>query len=222
MDCSLPGSSVHGILHKNTGVGCHPLHQGIFPTKGSNPGLLHCRQILYHLSHQEALRVPGGKWTLMMLSSHARHVARVYYPIMSPQLLRKGCNGLAKKPPVLFSLWMAQSQRVFWDGLPATDLCAREDVGTMVLDLTWELTVEPGPIWRTEHVLTHPFLVATLSGRVYYAHLDGETEAQRGSLICPRPHSLVDDRDRKSSTESVSLTLWLYFTQWPWTVGTII
>ena len=26
--------------------------QGIFPTQGSNPGLLHCRQILYHLSHQ--------------------------------------------------------------------------------------------------------------------------------------------------------------------------
>ena len=36
---------------KNTGVGCHALLQGIFPTQGSNPGLLHCRQILYHLSH---------------------------------------------------------------------------------------------------------------------------------------------------------------------------
>ena len=32
--------------------GCHSLLQGIFPTQGSNPGLLHCRQILYHLSHQ--------------------------------------------------------------------------------------------------------------------------------------------------------------------------
>ena len=28
--------------------------QEIFPTQGSNPGLLHCRQILYHLSHQES------------------------------------------------------------------------------------------------------------------------------------------------------------------------
>ena len=37
---------------KNTGVGCHSLLQGIFPTQGSNLGLLHCRQILYHLSHQ--------------------------------------------------------------------------------------------------------------------------------------------------------------------------
>ena len=32
---------------KNTGVGCHFLLQSIFPTQGSNPGLLHCRQILY-------------------------------------------------------------------------------------------------------------------------------------------------------------------------------
>ena len=31
--------------------GCHFLLQGIFLTQGSNPGLLHCRQILYHLSH---------------------------------------------------------------------------------------------------------------------------------------------------------------------------
>ena len=46
MDCSLPGSSVHGdSLGKNTGVGCHVFLQGIFPTQGSNPGLLHCRQI---------------------------------------------------------------------------------------------------------------------------------------------------------------------------------
>ena len=37
---------------KNTGVGCDSLLQGNFPTQGLNPGLLHCRQILYYLSHQ--------------------------------------------------------------------------------------------------------------------------------------------------------------------------
>ena len=36
---------------KNTGVGCHVLLQGIFPTQESNPHLLHCKQILYPLSH---------------------------------------------------------------------------------------------------------------------------------------------------------------------------
>ena len=37
---------------KNTGVGCHFLLQGIFPAQTLNLGLLHCRQILYHLGHQ--------------------------------------------------------------------------------------------------------------------------------------------------------------------------
>ena len=35
-----------------SGVGWHSLLQRIFLTQGLNPGLLHCRQILYHLSHQ--------------------------------------------------------------------------------------------------------------------------------------------------------------------------
>ena len=53
MDCSTLGSSVHADSPgKNTGVGCHAFLQGIFPTQGSNPGLSHCRQILYCLSHQ--------------------------------------------------------------------------------------------------------------------------------------------------------------------------
>ena len=41
-----------GFPGKNTGMGCHFLLQGIFLTQGSNPGLPHCRQILYHLRHQ--------------------------------------------------------------------------------------------------------------------------------------------------------------------------
>ena len=54
-DCSPAGSSIHGIFPgKNTGVGCHFLFQGIFLTQGSNLGLLHCRQTLYHLNHSEA------------------------------------------------------------------------------------------------------------------------------------------------------------------------
>ena len=40
---------------KNTGVDCHFLLQGIFPTQGSNLGPLHCRQTLYPLSHQGSL-----------------------------------------------------------------------------------------------------------------------------------------------------------------------
>ena len=55
---SLPGASVHvDSPGKNTGVGCWVLLQEIFPTQGSNPGLPHCRQILYQLSHQGSPRI---------------------------------------------------------------------------------------------------------------------------------------------------------------------
>ena len=59
MDCQLPSSSADSpwsFSGKNTGVGCHFLLQGIFPTQGSNPGLPPCGQTLYHLSHRAALK----------------------------------------------------------------------------------------------------------------------------------------------------------------------
>ena len=52
MDCSWPGSSVHwDSPGKNTGVGCHFLLQGIFPTQGSNPHLLYWQADSLPLSH---------------------------------------------------------------------------------------------------------------------------------------------------------------------------
>ena len=48
MDCSPPGSFIHGDSPgKSTGVVCQALFQGICTTQGSNPGLPPCRQILY-------------------------------------------------------------------------------------------------------------------------------------------------------------------------------
>ena len=55
MSCSPAGSSIHGDSPgKNIGVGCHALLQVISPTQGWNPGLLRCRQILYHCATKEA------------------------------------------------------------------------------------------------------------------------------------------------------------------------
>ena len=52
MDCSLPGSSVHGDSPgKNTGVGCQALLQGIFPTQELNQDLLHCRWMSTQPAH---------------------------------------------------------------------------------------------------------------------------------------------------------------------------
>ena len=53
MDCSLPGSSIHGIFQARVlEWGAIAFSRGIFPTQGLNPGLLHCRRTLYPLSHQ--------------------------------------------------------------------------------------------------------------------------------------------------------------------------
>ena len=47
---------------KNTGVGCYSLFQGISPTQGSNLSLLHCRQILHHLSQQGSPNNIYSQW----------------------------------------------------------------------------------------------------------------------------------------------------------------
>ena len=49
----------------NTGVGCHFLLQGIFPTQGSNPCLLHCRRILYCLIHRGSPCIDHNDWYLI-------------------------------------------------------------------------------------------------------------------------------------------------------------
>ena len=54
---------------RNTGVGSRFLLQGVFPTQGSNSGLSHCRQILYHMSHQGSpvhilVRVKQKTWAI--------------------------------------------------------------------------------------------------------------------------------------------------------------
>ena len=72
-NCSLPGSFVQGNTPgKNTRVGCHALPQGILPTQGLNPGLPHCRWILYWLSHQ-------GSPLVVLLLSYFTHSLVLYH-----------------------------------------------------------------------------------------------------------------------------------------------
>ena len=59
-------------LGQNTQVGSHSILQGIFPTQGSNPGLPHCRQTLYQLSHKGSPRIlewvayPFSRWSSLL------------------------------------------------------------------------------------------------------------------------------------------------------------
>ena len=54
-------------LGQNTGVSTLPLLQGIFPTRGSNPGFPHCRRILYQLTHKGSSRLL--EWVACLFSS---------------------------------------------------------------------------------------------------------------------------------------------------------
>ena len=56
--CSDFGTQENSSPGQNTGVGSLSLLQGIFPTQGSNPGLPHCGQILYQLSHKGSPNCP--------------------------------------------------------------------------------------------------------------------------------------------------------------------
>ena len=68
---------------RNAGVGCHFLLQ-IFPTKGGNPGLLHCRQILYCLSHQRSpIFIGHCYFHLFMFYFWLRWV---FVPLLGPSL----------------------------------------------------------------------------------------------------------------------------------------
>ena len=70
---------------KNSGVHCHSLLQGIFPTQRSSLGLLHCRQILCYMSHQGSHILPNPlKMSLLLLKTkgtfwptHTKHAAIV-------------------------------------------------------------------------------------------------------------------------------------------------
>ena len=64
----------------NTRAGCHSLLQGIFPTQESNPGLLHCRQIPYCLSHQGSPRIL--EWVAYPFS-RATFQPRIYWTRVS-------------------------------------------------------------------------------------------------------------------------------------------
>jgi len=117
MDCSLPGSSIHGDSpSKNTGVGCHAHLQGIFPTQGSNPGLPYCRWILYHLSHRGSTKQDRSS------DSGLGHMG------ISTLCCAQSCPTLwtvARQA----TLSMEFSRQEYWSGLPFSILRDLLDVG---------------------------------------------------------------------------------------------
>ena len=78
---------------KNTGVGSYSLLQGSFLTQGSNPGLLHCRWILYCLNHQE-----NARYLLSLFKNHLRtHILGSACQEVSPFFVPSECKGSGEK-----------------------------------------------------------------------------------------------------------------------------
>ena len=145
MDCSPPGFSVNeDSPGRNTGAGCHGLLPRIFLTQASNlgllpcgqiPGLLHCRRIIYHLSHKGSPRI--RKWVDYPFSSgsslprNRTRVSRIggglftklsyqgspYYAMLSRfsrvQLCATPWTAAHQAPPSL-----GFSRQEYWSGLP--------------------------------------------------------------------------------------------------------
>ena len=100
---------------QNTGVGSFSLLQGIFPTQGSNPGLPHCRWILYQLNHKESPRILGWEvYPFFSESSQPRNwsgvscIASGFFPnsamrkvLETPASLDKQAPTLARIPALL-------------------------------------------------------------------------------------------------------------------------
>ena len=111
MDCSLPGSSVHGILQAE--VGCHALLQGIFPTQGLNPRIL----CLLHWQAGSLPLAPGDAAVLLKLflhHSHLRAQAAVVVQSLIPVLLCDPTDCSTPGFPVLHDLLDLAQIHVRW------------------------------------------------------------------------------------------------------------
>ena len=86
---------------KNTGVGISLL-QGIFPSQGLNPRLLHCRWIFYQLSHKGNLRIM--EW--------------VAYPFSSGSSQPRNWTGVSCIAGRFFTNWAIREAQEYWSGQP--------------------------------------------------------------------------------------------------------
>ena len=157
---------------QNTGVGSHSLLQGSFPTQGSNPGLLHCRRILYHLSHQghpiratdveevcavtytkqqRIRRNRGENNPTCELSSIFRHL-KVKFCFVP--LAKQDPRFQLVSFPFLEAMKAAPLVVVFWQSVKEEDRRGRYFILLMFCSQTW--------LWNWNSFTSFPFLMSRL------------------------------------------------------------
>ena len=83
---------------QNTRMGSHSLLQGIFPTLGSNPGLPHCRQIVYQLSQGRT----GGQYNISRIKNWIYNLIKHLKNVFSFKAENKTLSTLCVPPPLLY------------------------------------------------------------------------------------------------------------------------
>ena len=113
---------------KNTGEGCYFLLQGIFPTQESNPGLLHCRQILYQLSYDTQDQIIYNQKHFQFFLSNLGGTLAVFLPadnktlprvhtgsVLPAQVGGEGAGGAGSKVIMGHGDVPKSSQAAIWD-----------------------------------------------------------------------------------------------------------
>ena len=162
-----PGNS----LGKYTGVGSHSLLQGNFQTQRANLGILHCRQILYHLSRQES---PLSVLILLEFISLFFNVAARKFQVTYAACVRcpvlDGTAGLTVYPPRL--IW---KNLYFGPNLMQGTLCSLKNITSWICkSLLREAAEFRSSIMRSMGHLSHDLFCRN----------------ERGYLIIKHPHEL--------------------------------
>ena len=122
VDCSSPSSSVHrDSPDRNIGVGCHALLQVMFPTQGSNPGLLPSMWILYQLSHHGS-PWDYGDWQVQLADWRLKERGTVL-PVGRPLAWSPESQSSRSRPRAVFcrtrkSQCAMGSPKVIWGEIP--------------------------------------------------------------------------------------------------------
>ena len=130
---------------KNTGAGNHFLLQGIFPTQGSNSGLPHWRQILYHLSHQGS---PSERWAeaLCDRALEATGRALILFQCNSRLLLIHGNPVSLFKYPLCQAPVCAMMKSIYWMTFTFIDVLGPEPDNSLTLTSSLSLRTLSFPV----------------------------------------------------------------------------
>jgi len=173
----------------NTRVGCHALLQGIFPTQGLSPGLLHCRWILYPLSHQES------SWILEWVA----------YPFSRGSSQPRNRTGISCRRITNWATWEA----LWFINTPVKPSPqSRHWTLPSFLNISWRpFAILPPPLSVSRQPLTHLLLLSIVFCRLILYKLNHAAD----TLLNPASFTQHNYFENRVSSVSISFSPEWYF-----------